>query len=313
VPATGGQDPVRCGRLCRVPSRWSLLLDVADPARVLPEQLYGLISPWIEGHLDNVGHHAPRKPYTLSPLRPVAGRPDRHVAIDIGMLDDTLVPAILGGAEDLARSPGRLGHQAVRGLQWDSNRLGLLERAEDWDDLAEAEPAGSRFRLDLLTPTAFHSGQVYQPFPLPGLVLGHLREQWTQWGPQLEHPSIEAYNVAVETYQLRCVRLTLRGRSVVGSVGEVVYQIGSRDPTDRAAIGRWLAVLPYTALGADTRMGLGQAEVSAAGPHPDDHPDPPARERLGRSGATPGSAGSPHPRGSGRPGGSPLRPEGLGC
>jgi hypothetical protein len=259
-----------------VPSRWSLLLDVPDPAAVRPEQLYGLVAGWFEAHLDDAGHHAPRKAWTLSPLRPLPGRPPRHVGVDVGLLDDTLAPVLLGGAEHLARVGGRLGGQAVACLPWDDGRLGLLDVAADWDELASAAPVGDRFGLSLLTPATFRSDQTHLPFPLPGLVLGHLRRQWTWWGQPVEHPDIADCEVRVEDYRLDCAHLTLRGHPVVASVGDVVFRVGTRDRDRRAGIGRWLAVLPYAGLGADTRMGLGQAEADLTGAGVAAHADPPA-------------------------------------
>ncbi|MBI1759055.1 MAG: CRISPR system precrRNA processing endoribonuclease RAMP protein Cas6 [Actinobacteria bacterium] len=244
-----------------MPSRWSLLLSVRDPGVVRPEQLYGLIAGWIEAGIDDTGHHAPRKPYTLSPLRPLPGRPAGHVAIDVGFLDDDLAARLLAAAGELVAVSGRLGRQAVRCLPWPDGRIGRLESAADWADLATERQVGDQFSVRLLSPTAFRSGRIHLPFPLPGLVLGHLREQWTRWGPDVAHPSIDDCDVAVVDYRLDCIQLTLRGRPVVASVGEVTYRVGSRDVEHRRAIGRWLALLPFASVGADTRMGLGQAEA----------------------------------------------------
>jgi hypothetical protein len=250
-----------------VPSRWSLLFDIADPAAVRPDHLAAVISTWIETDAE---HHAPRKPFTLSPFRPLPDRPARQVAVDVGILDDAIVPQVLAGAQDMAARGGRLGHQPAKTLPWPDGRLGRIDRAEEWPDLAGARPVAGQVRVALLSPVTFRSGRRYLPFPLPGLVFGHLREQWTRWGAvnlaasdpaPAADPSIEDCELSVQDYRLDCVHLDLRGRPAVASVGEVTYRVGSRVPAARAAIGRWLAVLPYAALGAETRMGLGQAEV----------------------------------------------------
>jgi CRISPR-associated endoribonuclease Cas6 len=250
-----------------VPSRWSLLFEIPAPDAVRPDWVAAMVSTWIETDAE---HHAPRKPFTISPFRPLPGRPRRQVALDIGILDDRIVPRLLAGAQDVATRGGELGPQPATVLPWEDGRLGRVERAQEWADLARAAPVGRRVRLALLSPVTFRSGKRYRPFPQPGLVFGHLREQWTQWdvtgrltsdGTPAAEPNFDDCDLSVEDCRLDRVAVDLRGRPAVGNVGEVTYRVGSRDLAVRAAIGRWLAVLPYAALGSETRMGLGQAEV----------------------------------------------------
>lgn len=244
-----------------MPSRWSLLLKIADPDAVRPQHLYGLLAGWLEAGRDATAHHALRKPYTLSPLRPVAGRPRDEVAVDIGLLDDELADTLLRAAAAMVTVSGRLGRQGVRCLPWPDGRIGRLAAVAGWDELTATPAVGDRFTVRLLTPTMFRSEALYLPFPLPGLVLGHLREQWSQWGPAPEFPGIDQCRLGVVDYDLDCVHLSLRGRDAVASVGSVTYRVGSRDANHRRAIGQWLAVAPFAGVGADTRMGLGQVEV----------------------------------------------------
>jgi hypothetical protein len=228
-------------------------------------QLYGLISRWFEGHLGEAGHHAPRKAYTVSPLRPLDGHPGDQAAVDVGVLDDDLVGLLLDGAARLAGAGGRLGGQAVRGLPWPDGEPVRLDQGADWSALAGVPAATAAFDVELLSPTTFRSGRIYLPFPTPGLVLGHLREQWTQWGPPVPHPAIDECEVEVAGHRLVCEHRELRGRSIAGSTGLVSYRIRSGDDAHRAGVARWLAVLPFAGLGADTRMGLGQAQLVTTG------------------------------------------------
>lgn len=255
-----------------MPSRWSLLFDIARPAQVRPQHLFALVSGWLES---DAVHRAPRKPFTLSPLRPVDGQPDRHVAVDVGVLDDALVPLLLAGARMVAERGGRLGGQSVRVLPWPDGNLGLLTHVHDWPELAGAAGVGSRVRLALLSPTTFRHGNTYLPFPLPGLVFGHLREVWTQWGPSGDgriELDLDDCRLAVDDFRLESVRVNLRTRIAVGSVGEVTYRCGARSPQVRACLGRWLSVLPYGGMGAETRLGFGQVEVLNLDVDGDHHP-----------------------------------------
>lgn len=247
-----------------VPSRWSLLLRVPEPAAVRAGWIYGMLSAWFESHLDDAAHHGPRKPYTISPLRPVAGRPRTVVTVDVGVLLDGLAVQLHEGAARLAAEGGRLGPQPVCGLAWPDGELARLECGAGWGALAEIEPVVGDVELDLESPVVFRRGNGCAPFLTPGLVFGHLRKQWALWGPDLDHPDIDDCAVAVVDHRLSRVHARPRARELSGHVGRVVYRVGSADPSHRAAVARWLAVLPFAGLGAETRMGLGQARLVTA-------------------------------------------------
>ncbi len=253
-----------------MPSRWSITFVVARPDLVRSVQVAAMVSSWLESDAE---HRAPRKAFTISPLRDIQGSADVRarvganagaaaVAIDIGLLDDDLVPRLLAGAR-AAVGGGRWGSQAVSVLPGAQGEVAQLESAQDWPELAAVAPSSGRVTLEFLSPVLFRRGQSYLPFPLPGLVFGHLREQWTLWGGEAklaQEPSMDECQLTVVDFAVECVQVPLRHRTAPASMGQITYAVGRAAPA-RAAVGRWLALLPYTAIGAETRIGLGQAQT----------------------------------------------------
>ncbi|MEM6284462.1 MAG: CRISPR system precrRNA processing endoribonuclease RAMP protein Cas6 [Chloroflexota bacterium] len=83
------------------------------------------------------------------------------------------------------------------------------------------------------SPTAFHSGGVNLPFPLPSLVFGSMARQWAAFnGPTLPtelDPFIEHY-VMLHRYNLETAIFSFKqGSKQIGFTGTTVYEIASRN------------------------------------------------------------------------------------
>jgi len=123
-----------------------------------------------------------------------------------------------------------------------------------------------RWRLQFASPTAFHSGGLTVPFPLPRLVFGSLLHRWNAYAP-VALPAEETLRFATEAVAVTRYRLQTRsvplknGGLRIGAVGEAVYRA---IPFDRY----WMSMMQvlasfalFSGVGAGATMGLGQARL----------------------------------------------------
>jgi CRISPR-associated endoribonuclease Cas6 len=129
--------------------------------------------------------------------------------------------------------------------------------------LARSDAVEPSVRLQFASPTAFKSGGMTVPVPLPGLVFGSLVERWNAFSPVTLSPDMRRYGeevMAISQYNLRSAPVPQKAQGLrIGGVGEVTYRsLGS----DRY----WLGVMHmladfalYGGVGAQTSTGMGQA------------------------------------------------------
>ena len=126
-----------------------------------------------------------------------------------------------------------------------------------------------RWRLQFASPTAFRSGGLTVPFPLPRLVFGSLLQRWNAYAP-VALPADETLRFATEAIAVTRYRLQTRtaplknGGLRIGAVGEADYRA---IPYDRY----WMSVTQvlasfalFAGIGAGATMGLGQARLLEA-------------------------------------------------
>ena len=162
----------------------------------------------------------------------------------------------------------RAGHHAASSTHYRT----LVEAAE------QDEPQ-HKLPLTFLVTTAFHSGGMNLPFPLPTLVFGSLLRQWEAFSglplPPLLHDFIEHY-VMLSRYELGTEILSFKqGSKQIGFTGAATYQIARRNhhlerqqpereaalQTERERLTRMVGLLldfgVYSGVGIKTTAGMG--------------------------------------------------------
>lgn len=127
--------------------------------------------------------------------------------------------------------------------------------------LLAQSPAFTRWTLAFASPTAFRSGGMTIPVPLPDLVFGSLLDRWNAWAPVALSPETRRFAqecVAISNYRLRT-------RAIPGK--EDVVQRGAVGRCDYAALNRdryWCSMLStlaayafYSGVGYQTTQGMG--------------------------------------------------------
>ncbi len=117
-------------------------------------------------------------------------------------------------------------------------------------------------RLQFAGPTAFKSGGMTVPVPMPGLVFGSLVERWNAFSPITLSPDMRRFGeevMAISHYSLRSVPVAQKSQGLrIGGVGEVTYRSLGGDRY-------WLGVMHMLAdfarfggVGQQTATGMGQ-------------------------------------------------------
>lgn len=93
--------------------------------------------------------------------------------------------------------------------------------------LLQGDQASRRVTLKFGSPTAFKSGGMQVPVPLPGLVFGSLVDRWNAFSPVTLSPEMRRFGeemVAISRYRLESRPVTQKNRAVrIGGVGQVTY------------------------------------------------------------------------------------------
>lgn len=128
--------------------------------------------------------------------------------------------------------------------------------------LLRSDPLPRRVTLHFASPTAFKSGGVTAPVPLPGLVFGSLVERWNSFSPITLSPEMRRFGeeaLAISRYRLESRPVAQKNQALrIGGVGEVTYQAVHGDRY-------WLGVLNmladfalFSGVGVQTATGMGQ-------------------------------------------------------
>ena len=125
-----------------------------------------------------------------------------------------------------------------------------------------AERLPRQVNLHFATPTAFKSGGVTVPIPLPGLVFGSLVDRWNTFSAITLSAEMRRFGeemVAVSRYKLQSAPVAQKDQGLrMGGVGDVTYVALGGDRY-------WLGVLHmladfalYSGVGVQTATGMGQ-------------------------------------------------------
>jgi CRISPR-associated endoribonuclease Cas6 len=129
--------------------------------------------------------------------------------------------------------------------------------------LDEAGPLRRRITLDFASPTAFKSGGVHVPVPMPGLVFGSLLDRWNACSPISLPDDVRAYAeecVAISRYHLQSAPVkNKQGSVIIGGAGQVTYSILEEDAYGLAALHLLADFALFSGVGVKTTSGMGQA------------------------------------------------------
>jgi len=228
-----------------MPSRWEIGLPGVDPATVRLEWLHAVVSSWFDD--GEAAHGAKLKPYSVSP----PCRADGGVVVEVGLLDDTLVPRLLTRAS--GGTAVRLGNTTVR-LRSAPRQVAAVR----WADLAAATSARA-WCLRFASPVTFRRGDKFSPWPDPAPVLGGLRARWRAFVPPELPPlslDLSAGPVWVTDVDGSSEVVRINGRTVSGFVGRLRFECDGDDPT-ASAVDSLVRLAPFSGIGAYTTRGFG--------------------------------------------------------
>lgn len=124
-------------------------------------------------------------------------------------------------------------------------------------------PADQSVRLHFASPTAFKSGGITIPVPMPGLVFGSLVERWNAFSPVTLSPDMRRYGeevMAISQYSLRSTAVAQKAQGLrIGGVGEVTYRALSSDRYWLGVMHMLAAFARFSGVGIQTATGMGQA------------------------------------------------------
>jgi CRISPR/Cas system endoribonuclease Cas6 (RAMP superfamily) len=233
-----------------MPVRLLIPIEVARPADVSPLHVHALVCRWLEGPRSRAAHHANTKPFAVSPLREVG---EDSAGFEVGLLDDCLEERLLDAADRAARGlelGDQHGHTA--------GAPSTMRRAS-WADLDSDQRGPDRFRLDFLTATAFRSGGINVPLPMPSQVFGHYRARWAAYAPPgLEVAlAFDGLGLLITGLELRSAWQPMPGGAQIGFVGSATLAAKHADIDARRALHRLALLAEFAGTGAGTALGMG--------------------------------------------------------
>jgi CRISPR-associated endoribonuclease Cas6 len=134
-----------------------------------------------------------------------------------------------------------------------------------------------RISLQFTSPTAFKSGGMHLPLPLPELVFNSLLERWNAYAPVLFPPEVRRYAaecLAVSRFKLSSRVTPVKSRGIqMGAVGEITYASLNYDRYWMSVITTLAEFARFSGVGAGVSMGLGQCRRVQDTPPPGDAPE----------------------------------------
>jgi CRISPR-associated endoribonuclease Cas6 len=119
-----------------------------------------------------------------------------------------------------------------------------------------------RISLQFTSPTAFKSGGMHVPLPLPELVFNSLLERWNAFAPIRFPPETRRYAaecLAVSRFKLSSRVTPVKSRGIrVGAVGEITYTSLNYDRYWMSVLAALARDARFFGVGAGTTMGYGQ-------------------------------------------------------
>lgn len=231
-----------------MPARYNVFLRTDRPELITSNGIHAVVTRW----LDPAGqHHSPRKGLSTSPLTMSA---DGRARFEIGVVDDELCARL---EDQVGASELRFGPVFVA-----ANDLELVETATaTWGEMqSSSEEEGWRFTF--LSPTTFRSGKSYRPNPTPGLVFGHLRAVWAEFGTAVGHLDLaEAGLVEVER-SISVERHPVLAGFAPGFVGHVSFRALTGCGDTRRSLNCLTRLASFSGIGARTAYGMGVVRTS---------------------------------------------------
>jgi len=116
------------------------------------------------------------------------------------------------------------------------------------------------WRLEFLTPVAFHGTRGHFPFPLPNSLVASWLRRWQAYSPLAlpdDLPERVRQEVVISAYQLKTVPVRHGQRLVVGCVGRLELRALGLHPAERAALDALAAYAFFAGSGQHTTQGMG--------------------------------------------------------
>jgi CRISPR-associated endoribonuclease Cas6 len=239
-----------------MPTVVALRFDAAE-VRPTAAQLQAVVSRWLDS---DENHRHPVKPYTIS-RRAQQGE---FVEVAVSLLDDSLLPRFV---EEVSTTRElRLGPVTTSPSPWPDGSAVALRRREDWAELLDASAATREFEFEFLSPTAFRSGRVVDPIPVPTKVFGHLRHRWQSFAPDSLQPHIDLRECGLGTVHLSGKTDHARAfeKKWVGFVGTARYRAWDGDERAWRVLDVLARLAPYAGVGTSTTFGMGRTEYRPA-------------------------------------------------
>ena len=130
--------------------------------------------------------------------------------------------------------------------------------------LLQAGQPAHQVTLGFTSPTAFKSGGITVPVPLPGLVFGSLVERWNAFSPIKLSPEMRRFGeemMAISRYRLESQAIEQKNKGVrIGGVGQVTYTATGGDRYWLGVMNMLADFALYSGVGVQTATGMGQTQ-----------------------------------------------------
>ncbi len=189
-------------------------------------------------------HDEPVKPFSLFP----ESLGEQGASLELNLLGE------FDPEPELARLAGRkLGSAQVLAVS------GKVVCEGSFRELVIAKPF-RKIPLIFKTPTAFRSQGKHRVFPEPELVFGSLLRRWNSLSP-LNFHEIPFSEILVSRFRLTTEPFYLGNLTLIGFVGEVVYDLKNLSAPERRVVSALARFAQFAGVGYKTTMGMGKVEL----------------------------------------------------